>query len=268
MEEGALGDLALPDQKRVPELEQQWVALSPALEAGIRQVEAVLQPLQVSIGDPGNARWSFKNRGFGAHRRILLNGDSVAWLRLEVAHDLQLHARIRAHKDEMAIINGESAVPAENLAAARAGDLLSQCLKPLAAYVANAGDLPERRAGEKAWREVDTIVAAALQATNGALAQAGAKIVPLGPAAWEAETRRYRAVLSIDVNGTDVARMHIERLPHELEVAVGVRDARMLDLGRRRRIPMQGMTIHALAELMAGCAWPAIARFRESRRSA
>ena len=111
------------------------------------------------------------------------------------------------------------------------------------------------------------MVAAALKATNGALAQAGARLVPLAPAAWEAELRRHRMTLSVEVNGDDVARMHIERLPHEMEVAVGVREPQLIDLGRRRRVPVEGMTIHTLAELIASCAWPAIARFRETRRA-
>ena len=110
------------------------------------------------------------------------------------------------------------------------------------------------------------MVAAALEATNGALAQAGARLIPLAPAAWEAELRRYRMTLSVEVNGDDVARMHIERHPHEMEVAVGVREPQLIDLGRRRRVPVEGMTIHALAELIASCAWPAIERFRETRR--
>ena len=59
--------------------------------------------------------------------------------------------------------------------------------------------------------------------------------------------------------------MQIERLPHEMEVAVGVRDAQMVGLGRRRRIPIEGMTIHSLGELMAGCAWPVITRFKDVR---
>ena len=109
---------------------------------------------------------------------------------------------------------------------------------------------------------------AALKATNGALAQAGARLVALAPAAWESELRHHRMALSVEVNGDDVARMHIERLPHEMEVAVGVREPQHAALARRRRIPVDGMTIHALAELIASCAWPAIARFRETRRQA
>jgi hypothetical protein len=112
------------------------------------------------------------------------------------------------------------------------------------------------------------MVAAALQATNGALAQAGARLNPLAPAAFESELRHHRMTLSVEVNGDDIARMHIERHPHEMEVAVGVRDPHLVDLGRRRRVPIEGMAIHVLAELMASCAWPAIARFREATHRA
>jgi len=73
--------------------------------------------------------------------------------------------------------------------------------------------------------------------------------------------------LCVEVDTSDVARMQIERLPHEIEVAVGVRDVQMIDLGRRRRIPVAGMTTHALAELIASCAWPAIARFKDVHRA-
>jgi hypothetical protein len=126
----------------------------------------------------------------------------------------------------------------------------------------------DEEASEQAWEGVETLVAAALKATNGVLAQTGARLIALAPAAWESELRRHRMALSVEVNGDDVARMHIERLPYEMEVAVGVREPQLADLGRRRRIPVDGMTIHALAELIASCAWPAIARFRETRRQA
>jgi len=121
---------------------------------------------------------------------------------------------------------------------------------------------------QRTHRSIDGLVGAALKATNGALAQAGARLVALAPAAWEGELRRHRMALSVEVHGDDVARMHIERLPHEMEVAVGVREPQLAALARRRRIPVDGMTIHALAELIASCAWPAIARFRETRRQA
>ena len=189
------------------------------------------------------------------------------WLRLELSPDGRLHASVKAHKDDRAEINATADVPAKGLNAARASDLLGAvpqaggepCRAPAAGPRQRGGG---ERAGlaraSTAWSPPRS------KATNGALAQAGARLVPLAPAAWEAELRRYRMTLSVEVNGDDVARMHIERLPHEMEVAVGVREPQLIDLGRRRRIPVEGMTIHALAELIASCAWPAIERFRET----
>ena len=50
----------------------------------------------------------------------------------------------------------------------------------------------------------------------------------------------------------------------EIEVAVGLPDALLAGLGRRQRSAVQGLTTHALAELIVGCAWPAITHFREA----
>lgn len=62
--------------------------------------------------------------------------------------------------------------------------------------------------------------------------------------------------------------MHIERIGDDIEIAVGVPDARLIDLGRRKRVPIAGLTTLALAELMAVCAWPAIAEAQAQRVSA
>ena len=264
--DGAGGD------PRESPLEAQWMTLQPMLAAGVDKINAILAPAGLSLSASGEAAWSFKNRGYGAYRRVLRGSDSVAWLRLELAGDGRLHAGVKAHKDDSAQINASASVPVEGLNALRTSDLLSECLKPAAQYALQAprrvGGNGEETAGDAAWQSVNPVVAAALKATNGALAQAGARLVPLSAPVWEPQTRRYRLPLAVEVFGNDVARMHIERLTHEMEVAVGVPDARLIDLGRRRRVPVDGMTTHALAELIASCAWPAIARFRELRRSA
>ena len=245
-------------------LEQEWSSLQPVLSAGVDKINAVLAPVRLSVSPTGEPSWSYKNRGYGAYRRVLLEGNSLAWLRIELSPDGRLHASVKSHKDERAEINATADVPAKGLNAAHASDLLAQCLKLAASHAARRqpGRDNDEEAGGQAWRSVDDVVVAALEATNGALAPAGARLIPLAPAAWEAELRRYRMTLSVEVNGDDVARMHIERLPHEMEVAVGVREPQLIDLGRRRRLPIEGMTIHTLAELIANCAWPAIERFR------
>jgi hypothetical protein len=260
---------SLQEDPRIP-VEQEWASVQPAIAAGVDRVNAVLAPARLSVGASGEPSWSYKNRGYGAYRRVLLSGESIAWLRLELSPDGRLNASLKAHKEDRAEINAAQEVSATGLTATRAGDLVSQCVARAASHAVR--QQPSRdsdeEASQKAWESVEAVVLAALKATNGALAQAGAKLVPLAPPAWEAELHRHRMTLSVEVDGGDVARMHIERHAHEMEVAVGVREPHLIDLGRRRRVPIEGMTIHALAELIASCAWPAIARFKDNRPSA
>jgi hypothetical protein len=262
------GDVERPRQGARPTLEQQWSAMQPAIAAGVEKTNAALAAVRLFLGPLGEPSWSYKNKGYGAYRRVLMAGESVAWLRLELLADGQLRASVKAHKEDRATVNSVADMPAADLDAAGASALFSQCLQPAALYAALQMRDTDEEASEQAWEGVDALVAAALKATNGVLAQTGARLIALAPAAWESELRHHRMALSVEVNGDDVARMHIERLPYEMEVAVGVREPQLADLGRRRRIPVDGMTIHALAELIASCAWPAIARFRETRRQA
>jgi hypothetical protein len=258
------------DEKAQAAVVAQWLAVQAPLEAGVDKINALLQQAQISIAAPGESAWSYKNHGFGVYRRILMAEESVAWLRLELAPDGVLHARVKAHKDDRAEINAASQTEANVIDATRAGDLLAECLKPLAAHVAKTQGPanPPNLASAKAWEEIDAVVAAALTATNGALSQAGARLVPLDAPAWHAEVSGHRLPLAIEVYGKDVARMHIDHRGAEVEVSVGVPDALFINLGRRRRIPVAGLATHPLAEVIADCAWPVISRSRDSRRSA
>jgi hypothetical protein len=258
------------DEKAQAAVVAQWSAVQAPLEAGVDKINALLQQAQISISAPGESAWSYKNHGFGVYRRILMGEESVAWLRLELAPDGVLHARVKAHKDDRAEINAASHTEANVMDATRAGDLLAECLKPLAAHVANTQGPanPANPVSAKAWEEIDAVVAAALTATNGALSQAGARLVPLDTPAWHAEVSGYRLPLAVEVYGKDVARMHIDHRGAEVEVSVGVPDALFINLGRRRQIPVAGLATHPLAEVIADCAWPVISRSRDSRRSA
>lgn len=249
-------------------LEQQWSALQPAIATAVARTNTLIAPARLFIGPAGEPVWSYKNRGYGVHRRLLMEGESVAWLRLELLAEGRLSANVKAHRDDGAGLNASAEGAAVGLDGEQVGALLLDCLAPATAFAAHHAEISEVEASKQAWESVNGMIAAALSATNGALAQAGARLIELAPAAWENELRRYRMALSVEVNGDDVGRMHIERLPHELEVAVGVREPQLAALGRRRRIPVDGMTIHALAELIASCAWPTIARFKEARRQA
>ncbi len=255
------------ERQRQAAIEERWATLQPALAAGIANVNAVLSPAQLAVGPPGEAAWSYKNEGFGHYRRLLLGDVSVAWLRVELCDDGRLHARVKAHKDNLQNINAAADAPVAGLSPVGVADLLSICLKPAAAIAAHGALMPDAQyaASERTWNEVDGIVSAALKATNGAFLQAGAWIVPRGPPVWEEDVRRHRLTLAVMVYEADVARMHIERVGHEMEVAVGVRDASLIELGRRRRMAIAGMSVHSLAELIASCAWPVVGRYREAR---
>jgi hypothetical protein len=254
-----------PGASQSPEAAARWAALRPVLEAAVERVNSVLAGAGVTIGAPGEPSWSLMKRGYGVHRRLLIGGDSVAWLRLELDGGAQVQASVKSHKDDLAAINASASIAADGLDVARASDLLSECLKLSAAYAVrgNGSATPEQWAGDTAWKMIDPIAAAALRAANGALEQAGARFLPLGAPAWAEDVQRHRLTVKVEVLGMDAARMHIERVGGEIEVAVGLPDARLADLGRRHRLPLQGLTTHALAELIASCAWPAIAHFRE-----
>jgi hypothetical protein len=259
----------LPDSGHAPEAAAQWEALQPVIARAVAQVNAVLAGAGVVIGGAGEPSWSM-SRGYGVYRRILISGESLAWLRVELDAGGQLQVGVKAHKEEHAGINASSVAAASGIDVAGASDLLSECLKPAASFAMRAanGVSTERWASETAWKEVDAVVVAALHAANGALAQADARFVPLGSPGWVEEVRRHRLTVGVEVFATEVARMLIERIGDEIEVAVGVPDVRLVALGRRDRVRVRGLTTHALAEVIAGCSWPAIAHFREVQHPA
>ena len=97
-------------------------------------------------------------------------------------------------------------------------------------------------------------------------------MLPVTPAAWDPALERHRQTLKIEVNGHDMGRLHIDRSTETLEVIAIARDARLdarlMALSRRHRLAVTGLTIHALAEAIAGCAWPLIASFTDAHKSA
>jgi hypothetical protein len=241
-----------------------WASLRPVLDAGVERVNVVLAGAGLEIGASGEPSWSLMKRGYGVHRRLLIGGESVAWLRLELGADGQVQTSVKSHKDELAAINATASAAADGLDIARASDLLSEALKLAAAYAVHGGGAShEQLESEYDWRAIDPLVSDALRAANGAFGEAGARFVPLGPPAWADDVGRHRLAVRIEVLGTDAARLHVERIGGEVEVAVGLGDARLASLGRRERLPVMGLTTHALAELIASCSWPAIAHFRE-----
>src|SRR5262245_38637233 len=100
-----------PDASRPSATAQQWATVQPALGAAVEQVNSVLAGAGVSIGPPGEPSWSL-DRAYGAHRRVLVGDDSVAWLRLQCTADGVLNALVKAHKDDLAEVNAQASAPA------------------------------------------------------------------------------------------------------------------------------------------------------------
>ena len=95
------GEAALSEPARVLDEAAQaavvadWGALQEPLEAGVANINALLQQAQIAIAPPGDSAWSYKNHGYGVYRRILIGDESVAWLRLELAPDSPWSAAAR-----------------------------------------------------------------------------------------------------------------------------------------------------------------------------
>jgi hypothetical protein len=250
-----------------PTVAKRWELLQPVIATALRQVNLVLAGARVEVGPPGPPSRSI-NGAFGANCRLLIGEENVGSLRLQVTVHDQVHARVKAHGREAAAINASSNAAVHEFSPARASDLLSEVLKPAAAFAigAEGSPDPEVQASSIGWDAIDSVVSSALKTADGALAQAGARFVAIGPPAWNSEARRHRLAVDIQIGRNEAARMHIDRVDSEMEVAVGVPDARLVTLGRRRRIPVQGMTTHALAELIASCAWPTIDHFTKSQQ--
>ena len=130
-------------------VEQQWSALQAAIASGVEDTNTALAQARLFIATPGEPSWSYKNKGYGAYRRLLLAGESLGWLRLELGNEGQLRASFKAHKDDRAAINASADIGADGLTATRAGDLLLRCLEPAASYAAPP-DAQQRGGRERA----------------------------------------------------------------------------------------------------------------------
>lgn len=231
----------------------------------------------------------------GATFPIRLAGREAGRLSVELDLDGDLSARLT--------MPGEHA-PAESqlyrrLAPDRQADadidqLVAECLAPVLARAAAATTRPRVRVAanierspllappaaepeaeavsERAWLETAPTLSAALRAMNGAFAQVATRLIEIGKPQWDEVHLRHRQTLALVVEGEDAARVHVERLAHEFEISVASIDsdggAGGREIGRRRRVPTDGITVQALAELIAACVWPTIARIRGRSTSA
>ncbi len=117
---------------RLPAVETYWPRLTPEIEAAVGAVNASLASLAVTIAKPGEPTWSLHNRGFGDYRRVRVGGESIAWLRLELAADLTISAHLRTHEPRHEAMNRASTVD-RPLTASRIAPAMAECLAALAA---------------------------------------------------------------------------------------------------------------------------------------
>jgi hypothetical protein len=250
--------------KKPPRIEKHWAELEATIATGVDKINTVLSLTGLSISQPGEAGWSFMKEGFGTFRRVLLGNELLARLRVELTPNGTLSAYVRSQGARQTGIDATASSPAQDVTPTAVADLLSACLKPTVAHVARIPWNPHNHPGD--WGSIEDYVVAAVGAVNRAFAQAGARLAAV---AGEPRTGPSQGLLSfaVEVGGIEVARLRIELLAHEVEAAVGVRQTHLIHIGRRRRIALAGMTTHTLAELIAGCCWPAIAHHQDARLS-
>jgi hypothetical protein len=281
-----------PEAIRQDWIEHRWAEMQSVIAGAVDTINETTAVVGLSIGSVGESNWSFKNRGFGCYRRILSGQDSVAWLRLELAPEGKMVAKVRAHRDEHAAINCRVETSSATLTEKAATETLARVLKPISEFVAwhpptladqtradqtradqqsqtaSASDAatPPYYASSYTWADIAKVADEALGLSNGALSQAGAKLIVLADPVFDLVADRDRWPLAIDVHGRTVALMHVDRLGDSVEVAVGVADRNRVDLERFRQSAIEGLSARSLAEVMASCAWPSIADAHEAGR--
>lgn len=255
--------------QRWPSVESRWLTLEPDIDQVVARLNALLAPVGLQIGPAGEAGWSFKNRGFGSYRRVVIAGRSVAWLRGELNQTTPITFKVRAHNVEHALLNASGSVALDALSPLGLLEAMSKAMRPAAEYAAwqKPKAAADADAGSDAWSEVASVSMQALSLAGSALRDTGADLSETAPPGWDAATGRQRWPLGIRVGGNLVGIMYIDLVRRALEVAVTVTDRARGELGRRQRVDIDGMDAHKLAEAMATCAWPVVADALEKTSS-
>jgi hypothetical protein len=286
---------------RLPALEKHWPRLRPEIEAAVAAVNQSMAPLGLAIGPPGDATWSLHNQGFGDYRRVLIDRDSIGWLRMELAADLTLTARLRAHEAERTHFSRDCVLPSrrspgqleQGLTESLAGVFEyavarhSDNIKNHTSAHHDASPSPPPQAQPVQTQPVTQIVAApltpqplprhrpsaaallvdeAIALVNRAFVEASAELVI--DHRHGAGTAPDDRALAIVARGGSVGLMLVEPRADRIEISVGVADPANFEVARRQSQPTAGLTVQVLAEVIATNAWPAIAAASVRERSA
>ena len=266
------GPMTGPALPRLPALEAQWPRLAPEIGAAAAAVNAHLASLGLVIGAPGAASWSLKNQGYGDHRRILIDTDSIGWLRLELDANMGVTAKFRAHDREHATMNRISIAPrqrSEGQLARTVMDSLSTAAQYANWRLANsprtapqdpptvtvAAPLPPAVIAASTAALTDDAIAL----VNSAFREAGARLMPLRANQWPGTAGREARVLAIDANGAHAGTMLVDPLSDRIEIAVTAGRSATANAAQRLSLPIASLSVHSLAEAVATSAWPAIA---------
>ena len=254
-----------PEGERHPWMESRWHALDTVIAGAVHRVNEALAPVALTIDAAGKPSWSYKNRGFGTHRRIRIENTSTAWLRIELNAARQVLFKLRAHRAEQALVNATTEAVADGLGETTATDAVARCMSAIAQYAAWSVPRAEadRDASAALWTEFAPLAHAALDTANVALAQADIALVPLSTATFDSEVRRFRWPLSVTFGTETIALMYVERDPDAIEISVGGVDRTRIPPGQRRRVDVNGLTPHGLAEQMALAVWPSVTNIRQ-----
>ena len=277
-----------PSAERAPQAEAGWARIADRIAGAVAEVSAVLHSAGCVIGPAGATGWSPRGGGFGCFRRVLVDDESIAWLRTEVHADGRLVIATRAHRDDRVLLNQSAEIAAERVTTALAIDLLAEVLRPAAQFAAwsrarmpgggdeahiddNAAAPPlalAPPAPASVAVDIERVADAALAAVNGALAPAGAKLVPLAAPERDPSSGHFNWTLGVAVDGRAVAQLRLAQSDSGLDVALGITDQGLIDLARQRRLDADEITVPILAETLAACAWPSIAHARQNAAQA
>lgn len=120
----------------------------------------------------------------------------------------------------------------------------------------------EDPAHETGWTTFAARIIPALRAVNGAFAQTGAQVVPSMLEHGESGDSGRGLTLSIELGDAQVGHMRLVLRGHEIEMQRAVAERDRGVPASVRRLDPRTANIQMIAEAIAACAWPVIARHR------
>ena len=238
-----------------------WNRLQARVEETVQAINSVLGEVGIVIAQAGQNGWSFNNRGFGSFRRVMLAGESVAWLRMELTTDNRFICALRCHGDEKSALNADETVSAMALSDQRIASLISVSMQPITKYAARSTskNVSEQDVAKTLWHDSEQLVAQALTSAASALEESGSGLEVFEGAEWDKACKRYRLSVRVMFNAALVAKLYVDRpTPQHIEcLVVPVKEGAVLG-SQRQRVAVEGLQMLELAEVIVNCVWPSI----------